>query len=238
MNAAHQPVIIGLLQATPEVEMNPAVSTSNQSLLGVVSRAMYTDLCDFDLVRLCQKKDKAAFEVLVKRHQHYVQAILHRLAPDWNDSADLAQEAFIRMWKGIDRLQNPKAFKSWISQIVTNLFYDELRKRPRNTFIVSLDAPIGGDDDNQLTRDVADPAAGPDEVLHRKQLNKSVDAAIAALPHQFRTALELREVEDMPYEEIARITQSDLGTVKSRISRARSKVQKVLRSEFRPGQAA
>jgi RNA polymerase sigma-70 factor, ECF subfamily len=218
--------------------MNAATLTRNHNSLGATARVTYAELKDFDLVRLCQSRDKFAFEELMKRHQRTVMAILYRLAPNWSDSADLAQEAFIRMWRGIDRLQNPKAFKSWMTQIVTNLFYDELRKRPRNTFILSLDAPIGSEDENQPTRDVPDPAAGPDEVLHRKHLIKSVETAIAALPHQFRTALELREVEDMPYEEIARLTQSDLGTVKSRISRARSKVQKVLRAEFRPDQAA
>jgi RNA polymerase sigma-70 factor, ECF subfamily len=218
--------------------MNIATLTRSQSSLDAAARITYRDLKDFDLVRLCQSKNQVAFEVLVKRHHRNVMATLYRLAPDWNDSADLAQEAFIRIWKGIDKLQNPKAFKSWMTQIVTNLFYDELRKRPRCTYVLSLDAPVYGDEEDHATRDLPDPAAGPDEVLHRKQLIKSVDAAIAALPRQFRTALELREVEDLPYEEIARITRSDLGTVKSRISRARTKVQKVLQSEFRPNQAA
>jgi RNA polymerase sigma-70 factor (ECF subfamily) len=174
----------------------------------------------------------------MRRHQRNVYAMLYRLAPDWNDTADLAQETFIRIWRGIDKLQNPKAFKSWVSQIVTNLFYDELRKRPRNTTIMSLDAPINADDDSNVTRDLADPAAGPDELLDRKYTLLSVNAAIATLPKQFQTALALREMEDLPYEEIARITDSDIGTVKSRICRARSKVQRILGAEFRKNQAA
>jgi len=103
---------------------------------------------------------------------------------------------------------------------------------------MSLDAPINGDEDNNLTRDIADPAAGPDELLHRKNLRKSVNAAICTLPTQFRTALALRDLEDLPYEEIARITGSEVGTVKSRIARARGKVQSILRPQFRPDQAA
>jgi RNA polymerase sigma-70 factor (ECF subfamily) len=198
----------------------------------------YNQLDDAQLVALCKTDDRAAFEALVKRHQRNVYAMLYKLAPDWNDTADLAQEAFIRIWNGIGKLKNPRAFRTWMSQIVTNLFYDELRKRPRQTFIMSLDAPMtGNDDDDCPTRDIADPAAGPDELYARKDVRQSVDAAIATLPIQFRTALTLREVEDLPYDEIAMITRTDVGTVKSRISRARSKVQNILRPTFRPNAA-
>jgi RNA polymerase sigma-70 factor (ECF subfamily) len=219
--------------------MNIVKTTSNQPKLTLLrGGASYSQMDDAELVRLCQKQDQVAFDTLMKRHQRAVFGMLYKLAPDWNDTADFAQEAFIRIWKGIGKLQNPKAFKSWMSQIVTNLFYDELRKRPRQTIIMSLDAPINGDEDNNLTRDLADPAAGPDELYDRKDLRVSVNAAIATLPRQFRTALTLRDLEDLPYEEIATITNSDIGTVKSRISRARSKVQNILRPQFRPDQVA
>jgi RNA polymerase sigma-70 factor (ECF subfamily) len=212
---------------------------SNEPQLTVLKGNSYNQMDDAQLVLLCQKKDQVAFEALVKRHQRNVFAMLYKLAPDWNDTADLAQEAFIRIWKGIDKLQNPRAFKSWMVQIVNNLFYDELRKRPRQTIIMSLDAPINGDDEHDSpTRDIADPAAGPDELYDRKDLRQSVDKAIATLPRQFRTAIILREVQDLPYEEIAKITQTDIGTVKSRISRARAKVQNILRPQFRPENAA
>jgi RNA polymerase sigma-70 factor (ECF subfamily) len=125
-----------------------------------------------------------------------------------------------------------------MTQIVTNLFYDELRKRPRQVTILSLDQPLNGDEEEGPSRDLADPAAGPDELLARKDVQQSVDKAIATLPRQFRTAIVLREVEDLPYEEIAKITATDIGTVKSRISRARTKVQEILRPQFRPENAA
>jgi RNA polymerase sigma-70 factor (ECF subfamily) len=215
--------------------MKTATETK-QATLSLV-RTNYSDMDDAQLVLLCQKQDQAAFDVLIKRHQRNLHAMLYKLAPDWNDTADLAQEACIRIWKGIGKLQNPKAFKSWMGQIVTNLFYDELRKRPRQTVIMSLDAPMGDDEDSP-TRDLADPAAGPDEIYDRKDLRKTVDAAISTLPRQFRTAIILREVEDLPYEEIAKITQTDIGTVKSRISRARTKVQNILRPQFRTEKTA
>lgn len=215
------------------------VTNSNEAQLTVIrSGSEYSKLDDAQLVVLCQQNDQVAFDVLMKRHQRNVFAMLYRLAPDWNDSSDLAQEAFIRIWKGIGKLKNPKAFKSWMGQIVTNLFYDELRKRPRNTIIISLDAPMNGDEDDTPTRDLADPAAGPAELFDRKDLRQSVEAAMATLPQQFQTAILLREVEDLPYDEIAKITNSDIGTVKSRISRARTKVQNILRPQFRPDQVA
>ena len=79
------------------------------------------------------------------------------------------------------------------------------------------------------TRDIVDPSAGPEELMQRKDLNQMVQSAIATLPRQFRTAIILRELEDMSYDEIAHLTQTDIGTVKSRISRARTKVQQILR---------
>ncbi|HEY9677814.1 MAG TPA: sigma-70 family RNA polymerase sigma factor [Drouetiella sp.] len=219
--------------------MTSAKAKSEQPKLTIVRGNSYQKMEDSELVLLCQKKDKAAFDALMNRHQRNVHAMLYKMAPDWNDTADLAQEAFIRIWRGIDKLQNPKAFKSWMGQIVTNLFYDELRKRPRQTIIMSLDAPMGGDEEGESpTRDIPDSAAGPEELYDRQSTRKAVEDAIATLPRQFRTAIILREVNDLPYDEIAAITQTDIGTVKSRISRARSKVQNILRPQFRAEKSA
>lgn len=225
--------------------MNSVNAKSSRPKLAIVSdslaahRVPYNQMDDAQLVVLCQKNDQAAFEALVKRHQRNVFAMLYRLAPDWNDTADLAQEALIRIWRGIYKLKNPYAFKSWMAQIVTNLFYDELRRHPRQVSVLSLDAPLNSDEDQEgPSRDICDPSAGPDELFDRKDVMQSVDAAFAMLPRQFRTAIILREIEDLPYEEIAKITNTDLGTIKSRISRARTRVQKVLRPQFRPDNAA
>jgi RNA polymerase sigma-70 factor (ECF subfamily) len=214
--------------------MNTLKATnSSKPALTIVKPVRYSELTDTELVVLCQQKDNGAFEVLMKRHQRTVYGMLVKLAPDWNDTADLAQESFIRIWKGIGQLQNPRAFKSWMIQIVTHLFYDELRKRPRRTPAISLDQALYGDEEGESpTRDIADQSAGPEELMQRKDLNDMVQSAIAGLPRQFRTAIVLRDLEDKTYDEIAQITNTDIGTVKSRISRARTKVQQVLRPQF------
>jgi RNA polymerase sigma-70 factor (ECF subfamily) len=197
--------------------------------LSVIRGGSYGGKTDAELIVLCQKKDSRAFEELIKRHQRTVYALLYRLAPDWNDTADLAQEVFIRMWRSIGNLRNPSAFRSWLSQIVTNLFYDELRKRPRQLPTISMDEPLDNEEGNDATtRDIRDRAAGPDELCQRNELTEIVRQAMTRLPEQFRTAIILREFEGLSYEEIALITHTEIGTVKSRIARARAKIQEMV----------
>lgn len=190
----------------------------------------YSQKSDKDLVLACQRREPAAFEELVKRHQRTVYALLYQLAPDWNDTGDLAQEVFIRVWRSINNLRNPASFRSWLSQIVTNLFYDELRKRPRRLPTVSMDEAIGDDESSEgLTRDIADTSALPDDIVLNREMSEVIRQAMGTLPEQFRTAIVLREVEGLSYEEIGLLTKTEMGTVKSRIARARSKLQELLK---------
>jgi RNA polymerase sigma-70 factor (ECF subfamily) len=191
----------------------------------------YSQKSDRDLVLACQKREPAAFEELVKRHQRTVYALLYQLAPDWHDTSDLAQECFIRVWRNINNLRNPGAFRSWLTQIVTNLFYDELRKRPRRIPTISMDETLDGSDDvtaEQATRDIADTSTLPDERILSHELSDAIREAMTKLPEQFRTAIVLREIEGLSYEEIAILTKTEMGTVKSRIARARTKLQELL----------
>lgn len=184
---------------------------------------------DEELVIACQTGNRDAIECLVKKHQRSVNSLLYQLAPDWPDTSDLAQEVFIRVYKGIHSLRNPKTFRSWLNQIVVNLFYDELRKRPRRLPTVSLDEPIGNDSgESDLIREIADPALKPDEKTLVQELDNVIKKAMASLPEQFRTAIVLRELQGLSYEEISDAIGCELGTVKSRIARARGRLQEVL----------
>jgi RNA polymerase sigma-70 factor, ECF subfamily len=209
--------------------MNPHKVPEMRPQLSVIQGGSYAGKTDAELIVLCQKKDSRAFEELIKRHQRTVYALLYRLAPDWNDTSDLAQEVFIRMWRSIGNLRNPSAFRSWLSQIVTNLFYDELRKRPRQLPTISMDEPLDSEEGSDATtRDIKDKSAGPDELCQRKEMTEVVRQAMTRLPEQFRTAIILREFEGLSYEEIALITHTEIGTVKSRIARARAKIQEMV----------
>jgi RNA polymerase sigma-70 factor (ECF subfamily) len=189
----------------------------------------YSQKSDRDLVLACQRREPQAFEELVKRHQRTVFALIYQLAPDWEDTTDLAQEVFIRVWRSINNLRNPASFRSWLTQIVTNLFYDELRKRPRKLPTISMDDSASDEEGENPTRDIPDSSAMPEEKVLSKEVSEVIRQAMLKLPEQFRTAIVLREVEGLSYEEIAVITQTEMGTVKSRIARARTKLQELLK---------
>ncbi len=184
-------------------------------------------LSNYDLILQCQaglRPSKAAFAELIRRYQPHVDKVLYHLAPDWSDRADLAQEVWIRVYRNVKRLQEPEKFRGWLSRIATNLFYDELRKRKRVDSPLSLDAPRTLDD-GEMDWELASDGPGPSEDLVTREFYDHLRAAIADLPEVFRTTIVLREIEGMAYEEIAEITGVSLGTVKSRIARARQRLQ-------------
>lgn len=186
----------------------------------------YNSMSDSELVLACQRQEKGAFDVLAKRHQRTIRAQLYKISPDWmNSHDDMTQEVLLRMWRSIGSLKNPLALNQWIRQITTNFFYDELRKRPKMV-IQSMDEPIKhSDGEDTATRDIPDNKAQPDEIMHRLQIVQQVNEAIDMLPQQFKNVIVLRELHGLPYEEIAVITNTEIGTVKSRIARARQKMQ-------------
>jgi RNA polymerase sigma-70 factor (ECF subfamily) len=187
---------------------------------------------DTVLILACQKGDGKAFDLLMRRHKRSLYAMLNRLAPDWSGMHDdMVQEAMIRIYRGIKSLRNPGAFRGWMNQTVTNLFYDELRKKPKFA-VTSIDAPIQNSDGNETSgMDIADFNNQPDELLERKEIMAEVNTAIAQLPDSFRRVIVLRAFHGRAYDEIARLTKSEVGTVKSRLCRARIKVQACLNTQ-------
>ena len=189
-------------------------------------------LSNYDLIVWCQadtQPDKAAFAELLQRYQSHLNRLFYHLAPDWQERADLAQEVWIRVYRNIHRLQDPAKFRGWLSRIATNLFYDELRKRKRVSQPLSLDAPRYVED-GEMSWELPDNAPSPNEDLTTREFYEHLQTAISQLPETFRTTIVLREIEGLPYEEIAEITGVSLGTVKSRIARARLKLQSVLQN--------
>ena len=189
-------------------------------------------LSNYDLILLSQagiRPERAVFAELMRRYQSHVDKILYHLAPDWQDRADIAQEVWIRVYRNIKRLNEPEKFRGWLSRIATNLFYDELRKRKRVPHPLSLDARRMVDD-GEMDWEIASDAPSPDEDMTTREFHDQLREAIADLPEVFRTTIVLREIEGMAYEEIAEITGASLGTVKSRIARARSRLQSQLKN--------
>ncbi len=188
-------------------------------------------LSNSDLILCCQnhiEKDRAAFEELVSRYQRYVDKLLYNLASDWSDRADLAQEVWIRVYRSLHRLKEPARFKSWLSRITTNLFYDELRKRKRFRGLVSLDTPRYSSD-GQYDWELPSGEPTPADRMMTQEFHDYLKQAMAELPEVFQTTIALRELQGLSYEEIADITGVSLGTVKSRIARARQRLQENLK---------
>ena len=202
---------------------DPTATTATSPAESIAPEA----LANLDLVIRCQeglRPERLAFAELMRRYQGHVDKLLYHLASDWSDRADLAQEVWIRVYRNIRRLKEPVKFKGWLGRITTNLFYDELRKRKRTRRVLSLDAPRHLDD-GQVDWEIAASDPSPVDDMMTREFYDQLQHAIASLPEAFRTTIVLREIQGLPYEEIAEITGVSLGTVKSRIARARNRLQ-------------
>lgn len=184
-----------------------------------------------DLVKKCQENDRIAVEELVRRNEKIVYSTLYHLDPNRTDISDLAQEVLFRMAKSVKNLRNPATFKFWLNQIITNLFYDELRRKTRRLATISMDTPYyeTGDEESSQTRDIPDTAKVPEEKTLGSELDEVIKEAIENLPEQFRIVIVLRELQGLSYEEIAEVTKTNIGTVKSRLARARARLQENIR---------
>jgi RNA polymerase sigma-70 factor (ECF subfamily) len=188
-------------------------------------------LADRELVLLCQqgsRPHREAFAELIRRYQAYVDKVLYHLAPNWPDRQDLAQEVWIRAYRNLKHLQEPAKFRSWLGRIATNLVYDELRKRRRQQQPLSLDASISTQE-SEMEWELPSSSPSPHDHLATCEFYERLHQAVHDLPEAFRQAILLREIQGMAYEEIAEITGVSLGTVKSRIARARARLQSILK---------
>jgi RNA polymerase sigma factor (sigma-70 family) len=189
-----------------------------------------------DLIARSKKGELAAFNLLVERYQTALYNLCLRMLASPQAAEDATQEAFISAFRSIERFRGGQ-FRSWLSRIGSNACYDELRRR-RSRPAVSLDEPRGED---ARTLDVADARASLDEHAERLELGEALQQALAQLPPDQRLAVILCDVQGFDYADIAEVTDSSLGTVKSRISRARSRLRalllarrELLPSRFRP----
>lgn len=184
----------------------------------------------FELVTLTKENDFKAMEELVKRVQDKIYLTFYYLCPDCDDLADLTQEALLRMCKGISKLKNPKHYKSWLNKIISNLFYDKLRKQQKTPHCISSD--LKKDEHSCEILQISDPCPCPDEKTLKNEVSEIVRENISKLPKHFRLVTVLREIGGLSYNEIAKATGVEIGTVKSRINRARNKLKLCLQPYF------
>lgn len=183
------------------------------------------------LIELAQQDNLDALEELVKRNQDSVYASFYYLSPDCEDILDLTQEALLKMAKNIKKLKDPSKFKAWLNQIVTRLFYDYIRSKNRKLQTVPIDSKKEDDEHDRFNvTDVPCKECTPEESSLNTELNCIIQNSIQKLPDSFRLAIVLREFQGLSYEQIADITQTNVGTVKSRIARARNRLQEDLKA--------
>ena len=174
-----------------------------------------------ELVRAAAKGNTLAFEELVRLHEKKVYALALRMCGNSEDAADAAQEAFLSAWKGLPSFRGEAGFSTWLYRLASNAAIDQLRKGKRQREEASLD-------DGELPLDVPDRQPGPQEAAESTELQKAVADGLGELSEDHRQILLMREYQELSYDEIAQALDVDLGTVKSRISRARRALRKIL----------
>ncbi|MBI5566450.1 MAG: sigma-70 family RNA polymerase sigma factor [Chloroflexi bacterium] len=185
------------------------------------------------LIQAARQGNLDAFNTLVLTYQHQVYNLAYRIMGEEAAASDATQEAFISAYKNLKSFRGG-SFKSWLLRIVTNACYDDLRHRKRRP-ATSLDELTDGED-GEAEFDVPAPDDGPETIAQRHELAGLIQQGITTLPDDQRIVLVLSDVQGMSYEEIASMTNSNLGTVKSRLSRARAKLREYLqgRGELLP----
>lgn len=182
-------------------------------------------LSDEQLVSRFKEGSMEAFEELVRRYETKIYNLVYRFMGNHADAGDLAQEAFIRAYRALSKFRGESSFSTWIYKVTANVCRDELRKQRRKKNI-SLDELEGG----QREIAVADTSSLPEETFERRELQNRIQVYLNQLSEDHRLILLMREMQDMSYEEISEVMQCSMGTVKSRLSRARTALKKIMKS--------
>jgi len=168
---------------------------------------------------VARSRDRREFDALVQRYHKQAYNIAYRMAGNHADAEDLTQEAFIRAFRFFGQYRRELPFDSWLYKIMSNVFIDRLRRKPKAK-IRSLDQPVITSD-GEAQFDVADTSAGPEECILSHEMDSHIQTALDALPEAFRLTVIYADIEGLSYEEIAEATKTNIGTVRSRLHRGR-----------------
>ena len=177
------------------------------------------------LIRRAQRGDADAFEQLLLEHQKNVYNLCYRMAGNPDDAMDLSQETFLRAWRCLDQYQFASAFSTWLYRLCSNICIDFLRRRRRQQTVPLTFEDADGE---EQTYAVPDAQPLPEEQVELKLTRETLAAAMAQLLPEHRAVLQLRVVNEMSYEQIADVLDIQIGTVKSRLARARNQLKKSL----------
>ena len=184
-----------------------------------MSNSLYKNGNIIELINLAQNGDVRAIEALIRREQKHIYAIFAHLTAKKEDISDLTQETLLKMARNINKLKEPERFRHWLNKIISNTFHDYSKKNKLNFVELS----------NDELEEIKDKiGCEPGERCIFTEVEKLIRSALFTLPKNLRLTLILREYEGLSYEDISKITNTNPGTVKSRISRARIKLREIL----------
>lgn len=196
-------------------------------IVGLTTRDRLRLMDDSAVVSAFLGGEERAFTELVERYQTRLLNFVYRTIGDREKAEDLVQEVFIRVYRHLHRFDRSKKFSTWTYTIASNLAKNELRNRSRNPLVLFQTVQRNLQDDDRPLQ-FEDPNSRPDDMYRRRHLRQIVEETVAKLPEHHRNVFILRELEGKSYEEIAEITECNLGTVKSRLNRARNSFAEII----------
>ena len=194
---------------------------------------MTVEESDLVLVKRVQRGDKTAFDLLVRKYQHKVVKLVLRYVRNPAEAEDIAQEAFIKAYRALPQFRGDSAFYTWMYRIAINTAKNSLASRDRSPIAYDLDL-TDPEESHSVQTKLQDPDT-PEGMALTEEIRLIVNSAIEALPEELKTAIVLRELDGLSYEEIAAAMDCPVGTVRSRIFRAREAIDKRLREVFEGG---
>ena len=194
---------------------------------------MAPDTSDLALVRRVQHGDKGAFDALVLKYQHKVVKLVMRYVRNPAEAEDITQEAFIKAYRALPQFRGDSAFYTWLYRIAINTAKNAIVSRDRNP--VDFDLDLQNSEESYDMQGRLKDSETPEALVLTEEIRSTVNSAIDALPEDLRTAIVLRELEGLSYEEIAAAMDCPVGTVRSRIFRAREAIDRRLREVFEGG---
>ncbi len=178
---------------------------------------------DSALVARAQAGDARAFDLLVRKYQHRVLGLVGRMVNDWAEAQDVSQEVFMRAWRSLGNFRGESSFYTWLYRIAVNTSKNQIVASGRRPMTAELQTV---EDEHWSGADKMAEQSTPENELLRQEMEQSVVRTVEALPEDIRTALTLREVDGLSYDEIAELMQCPIGTVRSRIFRGRDAIER------------
>ncbi|MFY9480040.1 MAG: RNA polymerase sigma factor RpoE [Aquabacterium sp.] len=212
-------------------DRSPPDGGQPSGVTGPVAPAQTSVDVDAALVARVQQGDQRAFEMLVVKYRRRIERLIARMVRDVDLVEDIAQETFIRAYRALPQFRGESAFYTWLYRIAVNTAKKALMQLKRDPLVSESALASSGDDDDDVSRVENELTDGetPESVLASRQIARTVNEAIEALSDELRQAITLREIEGLSYEDIAELMNCPIGTVRSRIFRAREAISQKLK---------